>query len=97
MLAAKYRGLSEGDTGYAASEEASPGIHGLQVVPTTTNSGTDAKVFAAHRANSFTPADREKTVIFSLPVHDESCEFPHGDGGCEGVRERAVSVMVYVF
>ena len=84
MLAAKYRGLSEGDTGYAASEEASSGIHGLQVVPTTTNPGTDAKAFATQKANSFTPAGREKSVIFSLPFHVKICEHFHGDGGCEG-------------
>ena len=69
-----------GGTGNAASEEASHGIHGLQVVPTTTNSGTDAKVFAAHRANSFTPAGREKSVYSPCLTMSNSAELSMGTG-----------------
>ena len=84
MLAAKYRGLSEGDTGYAASEEASPGIHGLQVVPTTTNSGTDVKAFAAQKQILLRPqAERNPQYSPCLPTMNLA-SFLMGTGDAKG-------------
>ena len=84
LLAAKYRGLSEGGNGECGFCGSLDRHLWFAMYIQTANSGTDAKPFAAHHAHAFPPVGREKSVTFSLPVHAEFCGFHRGDGGCEG-------------
>ena len=57
----------------------------LAVYIQTTNSGTVSNSLAAEFAHDFLPVGREKSVIFSLPVHLCSAEHRWGRG-MRGVR-----------
>ena len=72
-------------------------ICSLQAVPTNHKLRYGQRIIHSVKAHDSLPIGRKKSVVFSLPFHVKVCEHFHGDGGYEGVRERAVSVMVYVF
>lgn len=57
----------------------------LAVCIQTTNSGTVSNSLAAEFAHDFLPVGREKSVVFSLPVHLCSAEHRWGRG-MRGVR-----------
>ena len=77
LLTAEPSKVLRSPRGSAASAEAS-------TVICDANDGAGGNSFAACIAHDFPPVGREKSVIFSLPVHIELCGFQCGDGGYEG-------------
>ena len=77
LLTAEPSKVLRSPRGSAASAEAS-------TVICDANDGADGNSFAAGHAHDFPSVGREKSVIFSLPVHTELCGFQCGDGGLEG-------------
>ena len=67
----------------------------LAVCIQTTNSGTVSNSLAAESAHDFLPVGREKSVIFSLPVHLCSAEHRWGRG-CVGCVSIASMVTMWV-